>query len=312
MATPQSATTIDDTFVLSKFDALTTSGLVQFDGSQNIIEHIDGDLKFHFVLTRALLKKPTLAPSQNHHSTEAQKAVTPNITQLRPGSDIDTNGFEIWEVDGSSHLLVANKFSFSRPHLMLLTRDGFQRQYEPLSESDIRASWDMLNSLNDATNDHVAFYNCGKDGGCSRLHKHLQLMPLPASGFAVDFLNLHVAEEPRLPFKWLYRRFNGTESPVQVTEIYVDLLQKATKVWEESTGKNVSDGHACPHNVAFTNRWIVVIPRRCAAVNKEAGVNSLGMLGIIAVATEQEVDNWKRLGLAKSLAELGVPSEERI
>ncbi|KAM0427751.1 hypothetical protein ACHAQK_011900 [Fusarium lateritium] len=308
MATQQPANLIEDTFVLSEFDDLTKLGLVHFDDSQKIIEHIDGDLKFHFVLTRALLKMLTLATSQNNPSAESQKAVTSTTKQLRPGSDIDTNGFEIWESDGSSHFLIANKFSFSRPHLMMLTRDGFRRQYEPLSESDIRASWEMLNSLNGATKDYVAFYNCGKDGGCSRLHKHLQLMPLPASGFAVDFLNLYVAEEPRLPFKWFYHRFNGTESPVQLTEIYMDLLEKATKTWKESTGNNVPDGHACPHNVAFTNRWIVVIPRRCAAINKEAGVNSLGMLGIIAVATEQEVDNWIRLGLAKSLAELGVPS----
>jgi ATP adenylyltransferase len=45
MATEQPATTIDNTFVLSKFDALTKSGLVQFDDSQKIVEHIDGDLK---------------------------------------------------------------------------------------------------------------------------------------------------------------------------------------------------------------------------------------------------------------------------
>lgn len=39
-------------------------------------------------------------------------------------------------------------------------------------------------------------------------------------------------------------------------------------------------------------------------------MNSLGMLGVIAVATMEEVDNWVRLGLTESLAELGVPKEK--
>ncbi|KAF4343765.1 ATP adenylyltransferase C-terminal [Fusarium beomiforme] len=308
MDTQKTATAIDGSFVLSQFDALIKSGLVQFDENQKIIEYIDGDLKFHFVLTRALLQKPTLATSRSQPSTENQNATTSTIKHLQPGSDIDTNGFEIWDSNASGHFLIANKFCFSRPHLMMLTRDGFQRQYEPLNESDFEASWGILNSLNSAAQDYVVFYNCGKDGGCSRLHKHVQLMPLPACGFAVDFLNLEVSEKPSLPFKWFYHRLNGTGSPGQLNKIYFDLLQTTTKVWEESTGNNVADGHACPHNVAFTNRWIVVIPRRCAAINKEAGVNSLGMLGIIAVATEKEIDNWIQLGLTKSLAELGVPS----
>ena len=52
---------------------------------------------------------------------------------------------------------------------------------------------------------------------------------------------------------------------------------------------------------------MVVLPRRRAAVNKEAGANALGMVGVIAVATQKEIDNWIDIGPAKALAELGVP-----
>ncbi|KAG5745736.1 hypothetical protein H9Q69_011914 [Fusarium xylarioides] len=299
------APAIDVSALLSTFDGLTKSGLVLYDENQKVVEHTDGDLKFHFVLTKALIKKPTL-------STPEQSSVSGNglsdSKQLLPGSDIDTNGFEMGGSESSTHFLVANKFCFSRPHLMMLTRDGYRRQYEPLNQSDFDAAWGTLGSLNDATKDYVVFFNCGKDGGCSRLHKHLQLMPLPASGFAVDFLNSDTTNEPKVPFEWFYHKFeDNVATASQATEIYLQLLQQATEAWKASTGKDIPDGHACPHNVAFTSRWIVVIPRRKAAVNKEAGVNSLGMLGVIAVATEKEIENWVKLGLTNSLRELGVP-----
>ncbi|RYC88127.1 hypothetical protein BFJ63_vAg8985 [Fusarium oxysporum f. sp. narcissi] len=300
------APTIDGSALLSTFDVLTKSGLVLYDESQKVVERTDGDLKFHFVLTKALIKKPTLStPEQSSASGNGLS----NSKQLLPGSDIDTNGFEMGDSESSTHFLIANKFCFSRPHLMMLTRDGYRRQYEPLNQSDFEAAWGTLASLKNATTDYVVFFNCGKDGGCSRLHKHVQLMPLPASGFAVDFLNSNsTTKEPKVPFEWFYHRFQDSAAAASKgTEIYLQLLQQATEAWKASTGKNVPDGEACPHNVAFTSRWIVVIPRRRAAVNKEAGVNSLGMLGVIAVATEKEIENWVKLGLTNSLRELGVP-----
>ncbi|KAG7422178.1 Diadenosine 5',5'''-P1,P4-tetraphosphate phosphorylase 2 [Fusarium oxysporum f. sp. rapae] len=304
MTYDQPTPTFDGSVLLSRFDALTKSGLVLYDENQRIVEHTDRGLKFHFVLTKALIKKPTLTTPDQQAQSES---LLSNGTQLLPGSDIHTNGFEMGESESNTHFLIANKFCFSRPHLMMLTRDGHRRQYEPLNQSDFEAAWGTLATLNDASTGYVVFFNCGKDGGCSRLHKHLQLMPLPANGFAVDFLNSNDAKEPKVPFEWAYHRFeDGIPSTCKTVEVYLHLLQQATEVWKASTGKNVPDGEACPHNVAFTSRWIVVIPRRSAAVNKEAGVNSLGMLGVIAVATEKEIDNWVKLGLTNSLKELGV------
>ncbi|KAF5625218.1 ATP adenylyltransferase II [Fusarium sp. NRRL 25303] len=299
------APTTDGSALLSTFDALSKSGLVLYDESQKVVEHTDGNLKFHFVLTKALIKKPTLSTPK--HSSASGDGLS-NEKQLLPGSDIDTNGFEMGDSGNSTHFLIANKFCFSRPHLMMLTRDGYRRQYEPLDQSDFDAAWGTLASLENETTEYVVFFNCGKDGGCSRLHKHVQLMPLPASGFAVDFLNSNITKEPKVPFEWFYHRFqDGATAASKVTEVYTQLLRQATEAWKASTGKDVPDRQACPHNVAFTSRWIVVIPRRTAAVNKEAGVNSLGMLGVIAVATEKEIENWVKLGLTNSLRELGVP-----
>ncbi|KAL9573955.1 hypothetical protein ACKAV7_001899 [Fusarium commune] len=230
MTYDQPTPTFDGSVLLSRFDALTKSGLVLYDENQRIVEHTDGGLKFHFVLTKALIKKPTLTTPDQQAQSES---LLSNGTQLLPGSDIHTNGFEMGESESNTHFLIANKFCFSRPHLMMLTRDGHRRQYEPLNQSDFEAAWGTLATLNDASTGYVVFFNCGKDGGCSRLHKHLQLMPLPANGFAVDFLNSNDAKEPKVPFEWAYHRFeDGIPSTCKTVEVYLHLLQQATEVWK--------------------------------------------------------------------------------
>ncbi|CAI7653953.1 unnamed protein product [Penicillium glandicola] len=288
---------MEESLVLSKFDNLVQSGLVLYDDKQRIIEHIDGDLKFQFVLTSALAKKPTFTTTQSQPETDNQKP------EKRAGSDISTAGFELGELD--SHCVIVNKFCFARPHLMLLTFDGYKRQYEALDAADLDDTWRILSSME---MDCVAFYNCGQKGGCSRLHKHLQVMPLPANSFAA-FLDSSEQPETKVPFEWFYRRFEGEVTPTTLFGAYRDLLEEATKVAVDYTASEPSapPGTVCPHNMIFTKRWMIVLPRRRGAINKEAGVNSLGMLGVIAVATTKEIDNWVKLGLTESLAELGVP-----
>lgn len=60
----------------------------------------------------------------------------------------------------------------------------------------------------------------------------------------------------------------------------------------EARGHTASkpSGAVYPHNMILTKRWIMVIPRRRGGINKEAGVNSLGMLGVVAVATRKEIE----------------------
>ncbi|KAI9035748.1 uncharacterized protein KD926_002937 [Aspergillus affinis] len=280
---------MDESLILSKFDRLVESGLVLYDDKQQIIEHIDGNLK------------PTLTYSQPEPETTSQEP------EKRDGSDISTTGFEIDETD--THLITVNKFCFAQPYLMPLTGDGYRCQYEPLDEADLHIAWRILNA---AETDYVVFYNCGRDGGCSRLHKHLQVMPLPDNSFAA-FLNSVEGEVPetKVPFKWFFRRFekDTTLTSSALVGVYKELLGQATRVGEDR-GEHAASAPseaACPHNMILTKRWMVVLPRRRGAINKEAGMNSLGMLGVIAVATTKEVDNWVRLGLTESLAELGLP-----
>lgn len=259
-------------------------------------------IKLHFILTSALANKPTF------HSPKPQIGDKTEVKQLgRDGSDINTTGFEIGNV-GSSHFLTANKFCFARPLLMLLTSDGNQKQYKALDEQDFTAALTTLNAMD---NNYAVFYNCGQDGGCSRLHKHMQLMPMPKDTFA-SFLDCPDGKEPGVPFVWFYHRFdNGPLTASGIFEIYSDLLKRADEVGRGlgQHADSMPTGAACPHNVIFTKRWMVVLPRRRAGVNEEAGANAMGMLGCIAVATEKEIDTWVRLGLRKTLAQLGVAKQ---
>lgn len=191
---------------------------------------------------------------------------------------------------------------------MLLTLDEHKRQYQALDRED----WQALHSvLRGQTSEYVAFYNCGQDGGCSRLHKHMQLILKPKDSFAA-FLDEEDGLEPDVPFQWLYHRFEFSNiTPEDLFTIYNKLLQKATAVGAglSENVKGLPHGAAVPHNMLVTKKWMVVLPRRRAAVNKEAGANALGMMGVIAVATQKEIDNWISIGPSKALGELGVPKK---
>lgn len=85
---------------------------------------------------------------------------------------------------------------------MLLTSDDHQRQYETLNRDDTTAAWGVLSTMGE---DFVAFFNCGRGGGFSRLHKHMQLIPNPNKSFA-SFLDADGEREPDVPFQWFYHR----------------------------------------------------------------------------------------------------------
>lgn len=226
----------------------------------------------------------------------------------RPGSDIDTDGYEVGEI-GGSHVLVANKFCYARPHYLLLTKDGHRRQYERLDRSDLTASWALLSGR--GNDDFAIFFNCGKGAGYSRLHKHMQLMPIPPNTFA-SFLDSADGTEPDIPFQWFYQRYSdaGSASADDVVDMYQTLLKRATAAVatyrEHETDDDLS-GAACSHNVIMTTRWIIVIPRRRPSVRAESGANAMGMLGYIAVSSQADIDNWTEQGPCSLLRQLGVP-----
>ncbi|KAJ5485264.1 hypothetical protein N7539_005252 [Penicillium diatomitis] len=289
---------MDHTFILNKFNELIQSGIVLYDEDQRIVEHVEGDLKYQFCVTSALSRKPTFQSPQPESNEPSEKT-------RQPGSDISTAGFEIGPV-GDAHQLVANKFCWANPHFLLVTADAGQRQYQRLHETDLHAMWSVLTTMN---SDYVAFFNCGQDGGCSRMHKHMQLIPTPPGTLASFLDGDEGSSEPVVPFYWFYHRFTSSDVKVEdLQEIYTRLLEQATSVGDglSEHAQEAPPDAACPHNVIMSRRWMIVIPRRRAALSKAIATNALGMLGYFAVATQGEVYEWKQVGVTGTLEKFGV------
>ncbi|KAK1590758.1 ATP adenylyltransferase [Colletotrichum navitas] len=254
-----------------------------------------------------------------------------------PGGDISIAGYEIGLVGGGAHVLSFNKFCAYRPHLMLVTADGRRRQFEALDGADLGAAREVLMGLHrrggggggggGVGQEYLAIFNCGKKGGCSRLHKHMQVIPAP------DAIPLWPDEakpegssggQPGPPFRYFVHRFGGSlngggggagelPSADELVGAYQQMLGQAAALVPgreeamEESGDGGGGGReaAVPHNVVLGGRWMVVIPRVTDGVDG-IGVNAAGMLGVVWAAGTETVDKWKRLGPRRVLGEVGV------
>ncbi|KAA6408834.1 MAG: hypothetical protein FRX48_07178 [Lasallia pustulata] len=122
---------------------------------------------FHLSRLPAFLSKPQL----DHKPATAVVKSSP----LQSDIHNDDPDFLIGAV-GSSHTLILNRYCVYRPQFILVTNDVKQRQSTPLDRTDLEAACTLLNTYERR---HLVIYNCGKEAGSSRLHKHLQALPVP-------------------------------------------------------------------------------------------------------------------------------------
>lgn len=59
----------------------------------------------------------------------------------------------------------------------------------------------------------------------------------------------------------------------------------------------------------MTREWTVVIPRRADQVSG-LSANAAGMMGLVWVSTEEEMEKWKRKGPWGILGELGMKADD--
>ncbi|KAK1977061.1 hypothetical protein LZ30DRAFT_753086 [Colletotrichum cereale] len=343
--------TMDEASVLARFDKLVGDGVVMYAEDMEKVYHEDGGFKFEFRITSALKSKP-LAVGDNaelddangeadggaRHASETKTPSTCNrgasgsssngtrrgieldADGCVPGGDISIAGYEVGRV-GGAHVLTFNKFSAYRPHLMLVTADGRRRQFERLDGADLGAAREVLAGLRrrggggggGGGQEYLVIFNCGKEGGCSRLHKHMQVIPAPD---AIPLWPDEVGPEP--PFRYFVHRFAGSldeagelPSANELIGAYQRMLRQAAALVPGREGvvggNGDGDGReaAVPHNVVLGGRWMVVVPRVADGVDG-AGVNAAGMLGVVWAAGPETVDKWKRLGPRRVLEEVGV------
>jgi ATP adenylyltransferase/5',5'''-P-1,P-4-tetraphosphate phosphorylase II len=191
-----------------------------------------------------------------------------------------------------THQLALNLFCVDRPQLLMLTLDSYKRQHETLDLDDMKV---MLEVLRLFPSFYVLF-NCGEQGGCSRVHKHMQGLRGPPHAFR------HIMyDDAELPYKhfarYFIKGFKNT-SAADVFTVYldeIDACRRAMKLtWRDP----------CPHNVVMWMDTLIVIPRRKGSYNG-VSANTAGMLGSVWVSSMDEMQEWKSIGCSKVLTELG-------
>lgn len=193
-----------------------------------------------------------------------------------------------------THLLVANLYCVFRPQLLLLTKDTYRRQYEPLDADDLGAAQAVLVS---AKYLYYAMFNCCAMAGASREHKHMHILPLEDDSQPAGMPSLEKRIET-FPFQ-SFRSPVESSDPEELVRVYNTLFANTRKAL------GLSAGVVCPHNVILTQEWLMLIPRQS---NDFHGItsNGAGMIGSVWLQNEAQLKKWTQFGPKKVLSHLGV------
>ncbi|KIW27876.1 uncharacterized protein PV07_07574 [Cladophialophora immunda] len=282
----------DEKQVFAAFDDLVARQII-LHGPETVVRTRDQGFDFEFRICPALASKPATADATNNAAFE-------QLPKYGPGSDlVDADpGVVVTKIHGT-HLLVLNLFAVFRPQYLILTLDSFRRQTENLDKTDLSAAWRVLHHL---SHEHFVMFNCGSEAGCSRLHKHMQVIPC-SEGLTL-FPDLETRDPEGIPFRYFIQRLQPEAEGTldSLLPMYERLRDEALAVWQTCSGD--TPGYF-PHNMMLTKRWMMVVPRRRVAV-QGASANAAGMMGMIWVTNTQQMEQWQKLGPAKVLAGLGV------
>ncbi|KAG5439562.1 hypothetical protein PCANB_002138 [Pneumocystis canis] len=205
---------------------------------------------------------------------------------------------------GNDYFIVLNKFSIVPRHFLLVTKD-FKEQTEGLLLDDIIPIWECLNSIKD---EHMMFYNCGPQSGASQLHKHVQFISLKESDMPVlypDEVCKNIIDvktphsHPKIPFIHYIFPIFSYYSPKDLADMFSKLLSLVLKALQTHKIPEVS------YNFAMTKRWMFITPRVMESWNY-ISVNTVGMLGMFLVKSEEELNLVKNTGILKILEQLGI------
>lgn len=198
-----------------------------------------------------------------------------------------------------THLLVANMYCVLRPQLMLLTRDSYRRQHEPLSAEDIDAAKAVLVTVQKP---FYVMFNCSAMAGASREHKHMHILPCDDKDAATGIPSVE-SQLNNFPFQFFWRRVDFGED--SLPQIYHKLLADARDAL------NLTPSAICPHNAILTRTWLMVIPRRSKDFHGLTS-NGAGMIGSVWLQNEAQLEKWTHLGPANVLSHLGVANDSAI
>lgn len=183
------------------------------------------------------------------------------------------------------HTLLLNKFPIALGHLLLITR-AYAPQDGWLTIDDWTAAAALLQHQ-----DGLLFFNSSAAAGASQPHRHLQLLPAPASG--VRFPWEPWLQQPGVRFPWVLRQepvcINHPEAGRHLLRIYRRHL--------EALGLGSPERHRRPqgaYNILVTTERFVTIPRQREA-HWGISVNALGFAGMVLLTPEADA-GWQARG----------------
>jgi ATP adenylyltransferase len=305
--------------VLTKFDFLANQGIIHY-GPSTAIPLVDEKflvspcsisnspfltqkLQFEFRVCPSWSKKPL---------TVAGKVPSQGKTvKFGPGSDINlSHPHQVIGTINSTHILALNIYPVFRPQYLLLTFDSYRLQTEALDLQDVEASWAFLSAK--GGEDYYVMYNCAQEAGCSRNHKHMQILQKPEFTSPENGFRFFPDIEERkstieIPYVYFLKYFDQKSmEAIEVWDIYQEVLRKCKKALDT---KEDDEDTVCPHNMVLTKDWMLMIPRR-TGMYKGVMVNAAGMMGMPTVANEELLAIWKKIGPSKALSEFGVPRND--
>ncbi|KAJ8603172.1 hypothetical protein MRB53_042225 [Persea americana] len=244
-----------------------------------------------------------------------------DVGATEPKSDID-NGTPEWHITDvlGTHRLILNKFSIYRPAVHPPDRLRLPPADIPTDGHRLHRRLDgppdaARTNHDHGSREHYVIFNCGKQSGSSRLHKHMQdqdrdqgqdrvvrdEVARPPYVYSLNQLGLDPSE-------------NVVKAGQEIEEIYTRHVRDCAAALglqvpgvddEQESGQGI----IIPHNMILTKDWIMTLPRREAGVGA-ATANSAGMLGLVWVPRKEVVELWREIGPTRVLESVGVPRRE--
>jgi ATP adenylyltransferase len=213
-----------------------------------------------------------------------------------------------------THVALLNKFNVVDYHLLIVTR-SFEPQETLLTREDCAALLICLAEI-----DGLGFYNAGPAAGASQHHKHLQLIPLPASTepqLPIEPLLRSVrmagatGTVPGLPFlhayapmdpAWIDQHRGGASS---LLSCYHSLLQAVCLSVEAPAG---SPALSAPYNLLVTRQWLLLVPRS-EEYFEGISINALGFAGALLVKDAAQLAILRKHGPMTALQRVALPQK---
>ncbi|BCA52924.1 putative Ap4A phosphorylase II [Nitrospira sp. KM1] len=209
-----------------------------------------------------------------------------------------------------THVAFLNKVSLVAHQVVIATR-SFEAHESPLTHRDCEA---LLIAL--AEIDGLIFYDAGSAAGTAGRHKHLQLIPLPASTgprlpIETLFHSLRIPGEiglvPTLPFLHAY-------APVESDWLDPEKKAGATllacyRALLRAVGFPMRPGNSdtvAPYNLLMTRRWLLLVPRS-QDYFEGIPINALSFAGEMFVRDTDQLELLRKHGPMTALQFAALP-----